>query len=394
MQQIFSGVDPSALGETPFVPAAGAGLACLARELGLHVHPRGGAYLMPVVGGFVGGDTVAGILATGLAEGDGPSLLIDVGTNGEIVLLADGKLSATSTAAGPAFEGARISCGMRGSLGAIERVVFDLPSSACGTAAGGEGVNLPSPACGRGAGGEGVNLPSPACGTAAGGEGVNLPSPACGRGAGGEGGFHSRPLDTASTNDGPLRISVIGGGPPVGICGSGLIDLVAELLRHGLLTPQGRLHGLGAAVHGSALGSGGSGGKPSIRDSSFIIHHSPPIVLTQRDIREVQLATGAIRAGTAVLLHRSGVRPADLGQVLVGGGFGNFIRRSNAQRIGLLPHEVPHDRIRYMGNTALAGRGWRPFPAMPAAGPSSLPAVRSTSISRPIRPSTAPSPRR
>ena len=107
MQQVFCGVDPSPLGETPFVPAAGAGLACSARELGLHIHPRGGAYVMPAIGGFVGGDAVAGILATGLAEMEGPSLLIDVGTNGEIVLLADGNLSAASTAAGPAFEGAQ-----------------------------------------------------------------------------------------------------------------------------------------------------------------------------------------------------------------------------------------------------------------------------------------------
>ena len=111
---------------------------------------------MPVIGGFVGGDTVAGILATGLADVEGPTLLVDIGTNGEIVLQADGKLSAASTAAGPAFEGARISCGMRGSTGAIEKVVVD----------------------------------------------------------------------------GHLRTNVIGNVPPVGLCGSGLIDVAAELLRH------------------------------------------------------------------------------------------------------------------------------------------------------------------
>ena len=260
MQQVFCGVDPSALGLSPFVPAAGAGMACLARELGLGIHPRGGAYVMPVVGGFVGGDTVAGILATGLAEREGPCLLIDVGTNGEIVLLADGQLSAASTAAGPAFEGARISCGMRGSTGAIEKVVFDFPSPT-GTAAGSD---FPSPT-GTAAGSD---LPSPT------GRGAtsDLPSPA-GRGAGGEG---------------RVRINVIGGVPPVGLCGSGLIDVVAELLRHGMLTPQGRLlveHGPRPAV-GNPRSQGSSTGfklprsraRGQARNGSFIIHHSSSII--------------------------------------------------------------------------------------------------------------------
>ena len=89
------------------MPAVGRGMACLAAELGIHIHPRGDGYVMPVIGGFVGGDTVAGILATGLAEAEEPTLLVDIGTNGEIVLSAGGKLSAASTAAGPAFEGAQ-----------------------------------------------------------------------------------------------------------------------------------------------------------------------------------------------------------------------------------------------------------------------------------------------
>ena len=158
MQQLLCGVDPSWLGEVPFVPAGGRGLVFRAAELGLHIHPRGIACVLPVIGSFVGGDTVAGILATGLADAAAPTLLVDIGTNGEIVLMAGGKLSAASTAAGPAFEGARISCGMRGSAGAIEKVAVD----------------------------------------------------------------------------GRLRINVIGNVPPLGLCGSGLIDVAAELLRHRL----------------------------------------------------------------------------------------------------------------------------------------------------------------
>ena len=285
MQQLLCEVDPSPLGEVPFVPAGGRGLPCLAAELDMHIHPRGRAYVMPVIGGFVGGDTVAGILATGLADAQAPTLFVDIGTNGEIVLLADGKLSAASTAAGPAFEGARISCGMRGCTGAIEKVVVD---------------------------------------------------------------------------DGRLRTNVIGNVPPTGLCGSGLIDVAAELLRHGIVTPQGRL------LSPDQLPAG----VPSDLAERVVLHDGKasfllaseaesadgrPIVLTQRDLRELQLATGAIRAGIFILLRRAGLEPSGLDRVLIGGGFGNFIRRSNAQRIGLLPSQIEHRRIRYMGNTSLAG---------------------------------------
>ena len=141
------------------------GLAFPAAEGGLQIHPRGRVYVLPIIGAFVGGDIVGGILATGLADCTGPTLLIDIGTNGEIVLLADGKLTATSTAAGPAFEGARIAQGMRASQGAIEKVVVDQQ----------------------------------------------------------------------------LHVHVIGHVPPLGLCGSALIDATAELLRHGIVSPQGRL---------------------------------------------------------------------------------------------------------------------------------------------------------
>ncbi|MEE8451535.1 MAG: ASKHA domain-containing protein [Thermoguttaceae bacterium] len=284
MQQLLCGIDPSALGGVPFVPAVGRGLLLPTTQLGLHVHPRATACLLPVIGGFVGGDTVSGILATGLAVSDGPTLLIDIGTNGEIVLFADGKLTAASTAAGPAFEGARILHGMRGTRGAIEKVVVDQQ----------------------------------------------------------------------------LHANVIGDVPPTGLCGSALIDVAAELLRHGLLTPAGRLCTADQLPDGTL---------PDLA-RRIVSHEGHPafvlawesetdtggaVMLTQRDLRELQLATGAIRAGIAILLRRAGVDPADLKAVLLAGGFGNFIRRSNAQRIGLIPPEVPHPRIRYQGNTSLAG---------------------------------------
>ena len=284
MQQLLAGIDPRWLGEVPFVPATADPVQTRASRLGLRIHPRGRAYVLPVIGGFVGGDTVAGILATGLAEFPGPTLLVDIGTNGEIVLAAHGKLQAASTAAGPAFEGARITHGMRASTGAIEKVVCD----------------------------------------------------------------------------GRLRINVIGNALPVGLCGSGLIDLAAELLRHGVITSDGKL--LAAdRLPGDLL--------PDLRrrvieqdgKAAFLLvpeeesANGKPIVLTQRDVRELQLAAGAIRAGIAILLRRAGLKAADLEAILVAGGFGNFIRRSNAQRIGLLPPDVPRHRIRFQGNTSLAG---------------------------------------
>ncbi len=287
MQQLLCGVDPGPLGEVPFVPTGGRGVSCPAAELGVHIHPRGSVYVMPAIGGFVGGDTVAGLLATGLADTEGPALFVDIGTNGEIVLLADGRLSAASTAAGPAFEGARISRGMRGGPGAIEKVVVD----------------------------------------------------------------------------GRLRINVIGDVPPAGICGSGLIDAAAELLRHRLLSCEGRLRTPDQCAPLAEPVPPDLAERIVLHDGqvSFLLADEAetadrrPIVLTQRDIRELQLASGAIRAGIAILLRRAGLEPKDLELVLIGGGFGNFIRRGNAQRIGLLPTEIERRRIRYMGNTSLAG---------------------------------------
>ncbi len=287
MQHLLCGVDPSALGAIPFAPAYGRGVLLAARDMNIPINSRAMCYVFPVIGGFVGGDTVAGMLATGIDTQKGPVLMVDIGTNGEIVLAHDGDLMAASTAAGPAFEGARISCGMRGTRGAIEKVVLD------------EDVHL----------------------------------------------------------------GVIGNVPPVGICGSGLIDLAAELLRLGIVSPEGRLlkadelpAGLSPALarrvrsddHGHAFVLTEPTGQATGR----------PLSLTQRDIRELQLGSGAIRAGVSMLLRRVGLKPADLETVLIAGGFGGFIRRDNAQRIGLLPPDVHHERIRYVGNVSLAGARW------------------------------------
>ena len=287
MQHLLCGIDPSQLGCLPFVPAYGRGLNVPAAELGIAIHPRGRAVVFPVIGGFVGGDTVAGIVSTRLLEDQGPELMIDIGTNGEIVLAAGGKLWAASTAAGPAFEGARISCGMRATAGAIEKVVFE---------------------------------------------------------------------DDA-------RFSVIGHVEPVGLCGSGLVDLTAELLRSGLVNSVGRMLGPDDLPAGDRICEKLrrrvilDGGQPA-----FVLAAptggSSGVVLRQKDIRELQLATGAIRAGITVLLKQASLGVGDLKRVLIAGGFGSFIRRNNAQRIGLLPPGIDHRLIHHVGNTSLAGAKW------------------------------------
>jgi uncharacterized 2Fe-2S/4Fe-4S cluster protein (DUF4445 family) len=287
MQHLLCGLDVTPLGQVPFCPTCRRGLLFDASEIDVAIHPRGRAYVFPVVGGFVGGDTVAGMLSTAIDQAQGPTLMIDVGTNGEIVLVHDGQIHAASTAAGPAFEGARISCGMRATRGAIEKVVFE----------------------------------------------------------------------------GDIRLGVIGDAPATGLCGSGLIDLVAGLLDAGLVTAEGRLLGPDEAPSSVAPElkrrlMGDDRGQPEFVLAEAAGASQPRVTITQRDIRELQLASGAIRAGIAILLRQAGVEPGDLHRVLIAGGFGSFIRRNHAQRLGLLPPQVDRTRISYVGNASLTGARW------------------------------------
>lgn len=283
MQQLLCGLDPSALGELPFVQTFDGALTVQAEALGLAVNPKGEVFVFPQIGGFVGGDTVAGMLAASLEKAQKPTLLVDIGTNGEIVLAHDGKYQATSTAAGPAFEGARIVQGMRATTGAIEKVVLE--------------------------------------------------------------------------DD--VILNVIGNTRPVGLCGTALIDAVAELLRKGIIDGTGRIlprdeapRGLPDGLLSRLISKDGQ--------TDFMLvpaeeaASGEAIYLWQKDVRELQLATGAIRAGINILLRRTGLCPDDLGSVLLAGAFGNFIRRNNARRIGLLP-QIPCDRIHFIGNAASLG---------------------------------------
>jgi len=285
MEHLLCGIDPSSLGKVPFVPVHSKGMMFSASELSISVNHRGLVYLFPIIGGFVGGDITAGILITNMTCEKSPYLLVDVGTNGEIVIVKDEKFWAASTAAGPAFEGARISCGMRATHGAIEKVVFD--------------------------------------------------------------------------DD--VRCSTIGNATPVGLCGSGLIDLAAELLKNGLLSTHGQLLS-GDQVPAQVPDAIKSRIRKNEHDQvEFLVYEQSQgrkdlkVAVTQKDIRELQLAVGAIRAGVEIMLRKTDTKVEDIENIFIAGGFGSFIRRTNAQRIGLIPKDVPHNKISFIGNSSLDG---------------------------------------
>ena len=257
MHHLLLGISPASLVRVPYNPAISEAITLSAAEIELNIHAGAPVLVLPVIAGFVGADTVACLLAGHWEALSQLTLLIDIGTNGEIVLGDHARRIACSTAAGPAFEGAKISCGMRGAPGAIDRVWLE---------------------------------------------------------------------------DGALKWHVIGDVPAQGICGSGLIDLVAALLETGEINESGRLSG---------------GPKYRLGDSD--------VVLTQKDIREVQLAKAAICAGIQLMAQRLGVSLAEIAQVNIAGAFGSCLNPRSALRIGLLPMELADTPITAVGNAAGAG---------------------------------------
>jgi uncharacterized 2Fe-2S/4Fe-4S cluster protein (DUF4445 family) len=283
MMHLLLGIDPEPISVTPFAPAISRGLDLRASALGITIHPFGRAYLFPAIGAYVGGDIVAGLLATALPRGDRLRLFVDVGTNGEIVLGHEGRTLATAAPAGPAFEGAEISCGMRATTGAIE------------------GVRI---------------------------------------------------------SDDAVLLQTIDDAPPAGLCGSGLIDAVAQLYRRGLMDATGRLRSAEEA---------GAGVPDGLRTRlvttngvrAFVLATSEqtgaaPVLFSQKDVRQLQFAKGSIAAGIQVLMKEMGVTPGDLQEVLLAGAFGSYIHPEAARLIGLVP-PVELKRVRAVGNAAGEG---------------------------------------
>lgn len=260
MQQLFLGISPANLAAVPFSPV----LKEAKEEPAAAIFPEcENAVLLtiPDIAGYVGADTMGCVLATRMYESGETTLMVDIGTNGEMVLAHKGRMVACSTAAGPALEGANIQFGMRGSTGAIDHVWVD---------------------------------------------------------------------------GGSMKYSVIGDGKPVGICGSGIIDAVAALLNQKLLNKRGRIQC-----------------KEEI-DGQRIVRLSEDVYLTQDDIRQVQMAKGAISAGIHLLCDHLEIEVTDIQQVVLAGAFGSFLNPDSACRIELLPMELS-GKIRAAGNLAGAG---------------------------------------
>ncbi len=312
MLHLLLGIDPELISVAPFIPALLESVTLPARDLtpphpsppnplsplllseqergegaraargsGVRLHPHARLSTLPHLGAYVGADIVAGVLATGLARDRDEKirLLIDVGTNGEIVLGSSKRTCATAAPAGPAFEGAQIKCGMRASDGAIE------------------GMEI---------------------------------------------------------RDSEIRLQVIGNAKPIGICGSGLVDIVAELLNAGLVDASGRMlkpeEARARGIAEQLIARLVEDAERGVRAFSL----AENIVLTQPDIRALQFAKGAIAAGVQVLLQDMGIAANDLHEVLLAGSFGSYINPASARRIGLVPW-IDVKRIVAVGNSAGEG---------------------------------------
>jgi uncharacterized 2Fe-2S/4Fe-4S cluster protein (DUF4445 family) len=282
MHHLFLGISPKYLALAPYVPVIAGPLTATPQEAGIAINAAGRVCVLPNIAGFVGADTVGVILATDLDWSGNVKLAIDIGTNGEIVLGSRDRMVACSAAAGPAFEGSQISCGMRGTIGAIDHVQF------------GDGIGY----------------------------------------------------------------SVVGGGKPQGICGSGLLDAVAGMLTRGIIDHRGKLLpsgllGVQAAPYQNRIVSHEGANALVLVDESET-EHGRPILITQKDIREVQLAKGAIAAGIQALLEQLGASLEEIGEVLLAGAFGNYLDPHSACAIGLIPQEL-EGKIRPVGNAAGSG---------------------------------------
>lgn len=283
MHHIFLGINPRSIAVSPYVPALSEPLVLDASELKVSINQAGKVFMLPNIAGFVGADTVAVLLSTELDKSEEVKLVIDIGTNGEIALGSREKIVACSAAAGPAFEGAQISSGMRGAVGAIDHVFY---------------------------------------------------------------------------RD-KLEYSVIGGRKPLGVCGSALLDTVAGLVELGIVNKRGKLLAFEQLTNPMAqrfkenlIQYEGQGA--FLLAEGSITGHGRPIMITQGDIRELQMAKGAMAAGVRVLMETYGIQAQDIKEVLLAGAFGNYLNPHSACVIGLIPYEL-ESKIKMIGNAAGTG---------------------------------------
>lgn len=271
MLHLLAGLSPVTMGFSPFTPASTFGNTVSASDIGIDA-PGADIYLVPCISSFVGGDITSAILASGMFQGEEMCLLMDIGTNGEVALGNKNGIWATSTAAGPAFEGAEIERGMAGVPGAVNSVFI------------------------RG---------------------------------------------------GNIEYTVLGGGNPVGICGSGILDLAAIAVRTGLMDETGRILTADEAPEGA---------ERYLRElnGANAVYVDESVYLTQRDIRHIQTAKAAMAAGVLALANSAGIGLANIKTVFIAGGFGNYMDRESAVTIGLIDRQL-EEKIKFIGNAAGSG---------------------------------------
>ncbi|MGI6563617.1 MAG: ASKHA domain-containing protein [Clostridia bacterium] len=284
MMHLFMGISPVNIAFSPFIPVTTAMHRLKPADVGIAINPNGLVYALPCISGYVGADTVSAVYAVGMHKKDKVSLLCDIGTNGEIVLGNRDGLYSCSTAAGPAFEGANIKCGIGGVNGAIDKVKIN---------------------------------------------------------------------ET-------VEYTVIGGNKkPIGICGSGVVDVIAEMLDKGIIDYTGRIvdkeeldDSVSDDIKNRIITYNG--------DNAFLVETasktgtSEDIIITQKDVRELQNAKAAIAAGISILTKESGYSYDDIDVFYLAGGFGNYLKIASACKIGLIPKEL-EGKIKGAGNAAGAG---------------------------------------
>ena len=279
MLHFLLGLEADLIRLSPFVPASANPPPVRAAEIGLRIHPRGILYALPMVGSFVGGDIMAGILVSGMHRRDEVALFLDIGTNGEVVLGNRDFLVACSASAGPAFEGGSITCGMRATSGAIDSVRI----------------------------------------------------------------FHRDLAVSATTID---------GSPPVGLCGTGLIDSLSEMFLTGVVDRSGRFQPQRAP--GRFQTSHEDGRPEFVLVSGKESGGGRDIVITEADVENLIRTKGSIYAAADSLVRSVGLSFDDVQKVYIGGAFGNRLDVTAAVTIGLLP-DLPVQQIQFIGNSSVAG---------------------------------------
>jgi uncharacterized 2Fe-2S/4Fe-4S cluster protein (DUF4445 family) len=277
MHHLLLGLEPKYLARAPFTPVSKSPVDVKARELGIEINPCGHVLFLPIIDGFVGADAVADILSAGIYRSGGPVLLLDIGTNTEVILRHEDRIICCSCASGPAFEGVHIEHGMKAVDGAIEKIRIDEETY-------------------------------------------------------------------------EVEFEALGDDKPVGLCGSAIIDAVAQLLQSGVINGLGKFNSNIETPRLRKVGNSKEfvvawGEETGIDDD---------ITISERDINEVLLAKAAIYSAGSVLMRKMNIAKEDLRKVLIAGAFGSHVDKRNAKTIGLIP-DVDDGRISFLGNAALTG---------------------------------------